>query len=88
MQPFPEWAASPFFSLGVGKIKVKSGATLISANRRESTMAQVGLGFQYYLSRRFVLRFEINEYVILSANNSEDDNEETGEWKTGFSIFF
>ena len=88
MQPFPEWVASPFFTLGVGKIKVKSGATLISANRQESTMAQVGLGFHYYLSRRFVLRFELNEYVILSANNSKDDNEEIGEWKIGFSIFF
>ena len=88
MQPFPEWSASPFFALGVGKIKVKSGATLISANRQESTMAQVGLGFHYYLSRRFVFRFEINEYVILSANNAKDDNEETAEWKTGFSVFF
>lgn len=88
MQPFPEWSASPFFSLGVGNIKVKSGATLISANRQESTMVQVGLGFHYYLSRRFVMRFELNEYVILSANDSKDNNEEIGEWKTGFSIFF
>lgn len=88
MQPFPEWSASPFFTLGVGSIKVKSGATLISANRRESTMAQVGVGAHYYLSRRFVLRFELNEYVVISANNSKDDNEELGEWKIGFSIFF
>ncbi len=88
MQPFPEWAASPFFTLGVGKIKVKSGATLISANRQESTMAQVGLGFHYYLSRRFVIRFDFNEYVILSANDSKDDNEEINEWKIGFSVFF
>lgn len=88
MQPFPDWTVSPFFTLGVGNIKVKSGATLISANRRESTLSQVGLGLHYYLSRRFVLRFELNEIIILSANNSKDDNEETGEWKTGFSIFF
>lgn len=88
MQPFPDWTVSPFFTLGVGKIKVKSAATLISANRVESTMTQVGLGLHYYLSRRFVLRFELNEYVILSANNSKDDNEEIGEWKTGFSVFF
>ncbi len=88
MQPFPEWTVAPFFSLGVGKIKVKSGATLISANRLESSVTQVGFGFHYYLSRRFVLRVELNEYVILSANNSKDDNEEIGEWKTGFSVFF
>lgn len=88
MQPFPDWTVSPFFTLGVGNIKVKSGATLISANRRESAFTQAGFGLHYYLSRRFVLRFELNEYVILSANNSKDDNEEIGEWKTGFSIFF
>lgn len=88
MQPFPEWGASPFFALGVGEINVKSGATLISENRQQSTIVQVGVGFHYYLSRRFVFRFELNEYVILSANNTKDDNEETGEWKTGFSIFF
>ena len=88
MQPFPEWTVSPFFTIGVGKIKVKSGASLISGNRRESSMTQVGLGLHYYLSRRFVLRFELNEYVILSASNSNDENEEIGEWKTGFSIFF
>ncbi len=88
MQPFPDWTVSPFFALGVGNINVKSGSTLISANRSESTLSQVGLGFHYYLSRRFVLRFELNEKVIFSANNSKDDNEETGEWKTGFSVFF
>ncbi len=88
MQPFPNWTVSPFFTLGVGNIKVKSGATLISANRSESTLSQVGIGLYYYLNRRFVLRFELNEIIILSANNSKDDNEETGEWKTGFSIFF
>ena len=88
MQPFPDSTVSPFFTLGVGNIKVKSGATLISANRLENTLIQVGFGLHYYLSRRFVLRFELNEYVILSANNSKDDNEEIGEWKTGFSIFF
>ena len=88
MQPYPEWTVSPYFTIGVGKIKVKSGASLISANRRESSMTQVGVGVHYYLSRRFVLRFELNEYVILSANNDNDENEEIGEWKTGFSIFF
>lgn len=88
MQPFPEWTVSPFFSLGIGRIKVKPSATLIASSTRENTMSQVGLGVHYYLSRRFVFRFEYNEYVILSANNSEDNNEEIGEWKTGFVVFF
>jgi len=88
MQPFPEWTVSPFFSLGVGNIKVRPSATLIASSPRESTVGKVGLGLHYYLTRRFVLRLEFNEYVIFSANNSSDDNEEIGEWKTGFAIFF
>lgn len=88
MQPFPDWTVTPFFTLGVGKIRVNSGAALISANRVENTFTQAGFGLHYYLNRRFVLRIEISEYVILSANNSKDDNEEINEWKTGFSIFF
>ncbi len=88
MQPYPQWAVSPYFTLGVGRIWVKSGTGLISANSKESNFTQVGLGVHYYLSRRFVLRFELNEYIILSATNVNDENEEIGEWKTGFSIFF
>jgi uncharacterized protein YraI len=88
MQPFPEWTLSPFFSLGVGRIETTPSATLVASSTRENTYSQVGLGLHYYLSRRFVFRFEYNEYVILSANNSEDNNEEIGEWKTGFVVFF
>ena len=88
MQPFPEWTVSPFFSLGVGRIEVTPSATLVASSARENTMSQVGLGLHYYLSRRFVFRFEYNEYVIFSANNSDDNNEEIGEWKTGFVVFF
>ena len=88
MQPFPDLTLSPFFSLGVGRIKVEPSATLIASSARENTMMQAGVGLHYYLSRRFVFRFEYNEYVILSANNSDDNNEEIGEWKTGFVVFF
>jgi len=88
MQPFPDWTVSPFFSLGVGRIKVKPSATLVASSARENNLSQVGLGVHYYLSRRFVFRFEYNEYVILSANNSDDKNEGIGEWKTGFVVFF
>ena len=88
MQPFPEWDYSPFLALGVGGIEVKPSATLIDPADKSNEMAQVGVGFRKFLSRRFVMRFEANEYVIFSANNEEDNNEEISEWKIGFAIFF
>lgn len=88
MQPFPEWNYSPFFTMGVGSIQVKPNATLIDPADKINTMSQIGLGFKTYLSRRFILRFEINEYVIFSANNDKDENEDISEWKIGFAVFF
>ena len=88
MQPFPEWNYSPFFTLGVGSIQVKSNATLIDPADKNNTVSQIGLGFKKYLTRRFILRFEVNEYLIFSANNDEDKNEDVSEWKIGFAIFF
>ena len=88
MQPFPEWQYSPFFTLGAGAIQVKPNATLIDPVDKNNAISQVGLGFKTYLSRRFILRVEYNEYVIFSANNDKDENEDIGEWKIGFAVFF
>lgn len=88
MQPFPEASFSPYFTLGAGSIKVKPGATLIAPRLRSNSFSQVGIGLQHYLSRRFLIRLEFNEYVIFSANNDIDSNEELNEWKAGFAVFF
>jgi len=88
MQPFPEVAYSPFFTLGVGNIKVKPSATLISSGGRDNSVAQVGIGIQHYLNRRFIFRFDYSEYIVFSANNVKDENEEISEWKVGFAVFF
>jgi hypothetical protein len=88
MQPFPEISYSPFFTLGVGNIKVTPSATLISSNRRDNSVAQVGIGIQHYLNRRFIFRFDYSEYIVFSANNIKDENEEISEWKAGFAVFF
>jgi hypothetical protein len=88
MQAFPEVSYSPFFTLGVGNIKVTPSATLISSNRRDNSVAQVGIGIQHYINRRFIFRFEYSEYIVFSANNVKDKNEEISEWKAGFAVFF
>lgn len=88
MQPFPNWNYSPFFTLGLGSIDVKPSATLIEPEDKNNEFSQVGIGIRKYLSRRFMLRFEVSEYVIFSASNDQDENEDISEWKLGFAVFF
>ncbi|NOY61730.1 MAG: SH3 domain-containing protein, partial [Gammaproteobacteria bacterium] len=84
-QPFPEWRVSPFFTLGGGTIKTSPNVTLVQAQDREDALAKVGFGVRAYLTRRFMLRAELNNYVIFSSDNN---NEEIDEWKIGFAFFF
>jgi hypothetical protein len=88
MQPFPEWSFSPYFTLGAGAIWVKPNATLIEPADKNNAISQVGIGMKTYLSRQFIFRLEYNQYIIFSANNDKDENEDIGEWKLGFAIFF
>jgi uncharacterized protein YgiM (DUF1202 family) len=84
-QMYPEWRASPYFTLGAGVIKTSPKATLVATVDREDTLAQVGVGVRTYLTRSFVFRAEYKAHVVFT---SRDDNEEVREWKAGFSFFF
>ena len=82
---YPDWRASPFFTLGAGSIHTEPKATLVATVDRSDSFAQVGAGVRTYLTRRFVFRAEYKAYVVFT---SRDDNEEIREWKAGFSFFF
>lgn len=82
---YPEWRASPYFTLGAGTIKTEPKATLVATVDREDSLAQVGVGVRTYLTRSFVFRAEYKAHVVFT---SRDDNEEVREWKAGFSFFF
>ncbi len=88
MHPFPQWKYSPFFNIGAGAISVKPNATLIDPADKNNALSQIGFGVKTWLSRRFVLRAQVNQMVIFSANTDKDENEELIEWKIGFAIFF
>jgi hypothetical protein len=88
MQPLPDWRYSPYLTLGVGRIEVDPSSTLISQNDDTNTFAQYGVGIQAYVSRSFLVRVEVNEYVIFSSTATRDDNEVINEWKFGFAVFF
>jgi hypothetical protein len=82
---FPEWRVTPYFSLGGGMIQTRPKSILAEVEDRTDEAANVGFGIQAYISRRFVVRTEFNEYVVLT---SRDDNEDVSEWKLGFAFFF
>lgn len=82
---YPDWRASPYFSLGAGVIKTEPKATLVATSDRTDSVAQVGAGVRVYLTRRFVFRGEYKTHVVFTSRN---DNEEVREWKAGFSFFF
>lgn len=84
-QPFPEWWISPYFQLGTGYIQTDPAATIVQTEDRREQLTHVGAGVRTYLTRRFVLRVEYNNYVVLTDRN---DNEKVEEWKAGFSLFF
>jgi hypothetical protein len=82
---YPDWRASPYFTLGGGVIKTEPKATLVATTDRTDNVALVGAGVRVYLTRRFVFRGEYKTHVVFTSRN---DNEEVQEWKTGFSFFF
>jgi uncharacterized protein YgiM (DUF1202 family) len=82
---YPQWRASPYFTLGAGAIRTEPKGTLVATVDRTDNVAHVGLGVRMYLARRFVFRAEYKSYVVFTTR---DDNEEIREWKAGFSFFF
>ena len=82
---YPDWRASPYFTLGAGVINTEPKATLVATVDRTDSLAQVGVGVRTYLTRRFVFRAEYKAHVVFTSRN---DNEEVREWKAGFSFFF
>ena len=83
----PEWRLSPYFTLGTGVIYTEPKSTLVQAEDRDDQIGYVGGGLQFYLTRRFMLRFaEYRHNIIFTSRN---DNEEVDEWKyVGFAFFF
>jgi len=88
MQPLPDLKYSPYLTLGLGEIDVSPASTLIATQDDTNSFAQAGLGLQRYISRSFLFRLELNEYIIFSSDSTRNDNEEVKEWKFGFAVFF
>lgn len=84
-EPFPEWRASPFFTLGTGIIDTTPKSSLALAQDRSDQFVYYGLGLRMHLTKRLMARLDYRSYVIFS---SRDTNEDVDEWKAGFAFFF
>jgi hypothetical protein len=85
MQPFPQWRISPFVTLGGGIVYTEPKATLVQTKDRSDGLIGAGVGVNYYLTRRFLLRAQYKNYVVLT---DQETNQNVEEWKIGFSAFF
>jgi hypothetical protein len=88
LQPMPNLTWSPYLALGLGEIEVKPSSTLIASDDETNSLVQAGIGVQRFISRSFMFRFELNQYVILSADSTRNENEVINEWKIGFAVFY
>lgn len=84
-QPFPAWRFSPYFTLATGTITTTARSRAVQLSDDEDEVFLVGTGAYYYLSNRFMLKLELNQYTSLP---SEDFNTEINEIKMGISSFF
>ena len=83
--PFSDNRFSPYFNLGFGHFKNEPKAPLINAVDTSATTAVVGVGLRVYLTRRFIIRADFKDHVVMI---DADRNEEFQQWLTGFSFFF
>ncbi len=83
--PYSDNRYSPYFNLGFGHFKNEPRATLINALDTSATTAVFGLGMRIYLGRRFIVRVDYKDYVVMI---DADDNQEFEQWLAGFSFFF
>jgi len=83
--PFADRWVSPFFTLGVGRYKNTPKATLVNAPDVSVTAANAGLGVRVYLTRNFLVRGDIREYMVPINDNRVD---KFREWTVGLGVFF
>lgn len=85
IEPFHDWRLSPFFVLGAGRFESSPRATLVNRVRTEADLANAGVGVNYYLTHRFMLRADYKAHAIfVDANRIEEFKEAS----LGVAFFF
>ncbi len=84
-QPIPGGTFVPYFTLGVGRFENQPRGTLVNAETSNATAINAGLGLRSYLTRRFLVRADFRDYVVLL---SDDRSSEVQEYVIGLAFFF
>ena len=84
-QPYPQWRLAPFFTIGAGKFNNIPKVTLVSAITTDSWATNAGLGVRYYITRRFMARADMTNYIVFIGDNRTDSYMA---YTAGFSFFF
>lgn len=84
---FPEWHLSPYLALGTGEISTKPRSNLVQSGDevRKISHYEVGVGAEYYLAQKVVVRAE---YRGLLALTDRDEQERLDQWMLGVTVFF
>ncbi len=83
--PFLDGRVTPFFSIGAGRISNEPKSTLVDAIKVDEWAGNAGIGVRAWLTRRFILRGDVRQYVLTRDINNNDDFTEI---TLGFSVFF
>jgi opacity protein-like surface antigen len=84
---FPDWHISPYLAIGTGEIRTKPRSNLVQSGDeiRKSNHYEVGLGAEYYLAQKLVVKAE---YRGLLALTDRDEQERLDHWMLGLTVFF
>lgn len=83
--PFPDGRITPHFGIGVGRIRNEPRSTLVDTAKVEEWAGNAGLGARAWVTRRFLVRADLRQYVL---TRDIDHNDAFTELTLGFSVFF
>lgn len=83
--PMDDKRLSPFYTLGIGRLKNDPRSTLVQAISTEALIANVGAGLRFYITRNFILRLDYKYF-----NGLIDDNRDEAfqSYTLGFAFFY
>ncbi|MFQ5936518.1 MAG: outer membrane beta-barrel protein [Acidiferrobacterales bacterium] len=84
-EPFRDWRASPFFTLGVGQFRSTPKGTIVQGTSTRDTAINAGLGVHVRLTRKLAFRADWWSYVVLIDDNRSDNFQEL---TVGFAFLF
>ena len=84
-EPWSDRRLSPFFGVGVGRVKNIPNESLVGATVTDANLSTATIGLRYHLSERFVARVD---YSLYTANVADTRNEEYRAATIGISFFF